>query len=146
MCNQEGALLKFSLEIRARRRSSAGLPRQDERNLQCPCLQIQTSAAKGTKASAYLNLNTRRAVLCRNINMPSKPPGQPPRAPSITRADSDTRRPERPARHLSNPNIRSVTVLSTANQMAANESATLKRGAAVAFTSWICARNHLEPV
>src|SRR4029077_2011821 len=53
--------------------------------------QAQISAANGINASAYLNLNVHLAVLCRNTIMPSKPPAQPPRAPSVVRNDSGTR-------------------------------------------------------
>src|ERR1017187_6063360 len=83
---------------------------------------------KGISARTYLNLNVHLAVLCRNTIMPSKPPGQPPSAPNITRIDSDTRQPDRCALHLSNPNTRNVAALIGANQMAANESWIFKRG------------------
>ena len=88
---------------------------------------------KGISARAYLNLNVHLAVLCRNTIMPSKPPGQPPSAPNITRMDSDTRQPDRCALHLSNPNTRNVAALNAANQMAANESWIFKRGLVLAF-------------
>lgn len=60
--------------------------------------------------------------------MPNNPPSQPPSAPSIARNNSGTRVPEREARHLSKPNVRNVTALNAANQMAANESDIFKRG------------------
>jgi hypothetical protein len=88
---------------------------------------------QGISARAYLNLNVHLAVLCRNTIMPNKPPGQPPSAPSITRMDSDTRQPERWARHLSNPNTRNVAALNAASQMAANVSKLFKRGLVLAF-------------
>ena len=88
---------------------------------------------KGISARAYLNLNVHLAVLCRNTIMPSKPPGQPPSAPNITRIDSDTRQPERCALHLSNPNTRKLAALNAANQMAADESGFFKRGLVLAF-------------
>jgi hypothetical protein len=91
------------------------------------CHHPQISAAKGISASAYLSLNAPLAVLCRKTLMPMSPPGQPPMAPSNTKVRSATRDPERPARHLSKPNARKVTVLITANQPAAHESRLLKR-------------------
>ncbi len=89
------------------------------------------------QGSAYLNLNVHFAVLCRNTIIPNNPPIQPPSAPSSASVNSETRCPERPARHLSNPNVRNVTALNAANQMAANESETFKRGCFnIPLTDW----------
>ena len=101
------------------------LPANDVTHRQC--CQAQTSPTNGINARAYLSLKLNFAVLCRNTFMPSKPPGQPPTAPSHASVDSGTRRLEPPARHLSKPNVIKATTLNTANQIAANESKVLKR-------------------
>ncbi len=98
--------------------------------------QSQISVAKGIRARKYFSLKVHLAVLCRNTIIPSNPPSQPPSAPNITRANSDTRQPERCARHLSNPNMRKAAALHAASQMTAMESGIFKGGG----ISLLCAR------
>jgi hypothetical protein len=97
------------------------------------CIQAQTSAANGTKAKAYLSLKVSLVVLCRKTFMPSKPPGHPPSAPNNASENSDTRRFDPEARHLSKPNAVKVTAFSAVNQIVANESIFLTGGNVLAF-------------
>lgn len=79
------------------------------------------------KANVYFNLKVHLDVLCANIIIANKPPGQPPIAPSATSESSDTRRLEPHALHLSKPNARKVKALKAENQTAANVLIMLKR-------------------
>jgi|SRR5579863_1987083 len=97
-------------------------------NAQRQCNHAQTSAAKGIKASEYLSLKDGLAVLCRNNIIPSNPPGQPPKMPSLIRSHSEARQPPRVACHLSRPKAMNAAILNPANQRAANASIFLKRG------------------
>lgn len=78
--------------------------------------------------------------------MPTSPPGQPPQTPSNTRVSSEILCPERPARHLSNPNARKVTTLKVANQTAANESRLFTGGEVLPRATLLGAQNRFAPL